>query len=124
MAAAADKKESVALSLFMEVNDLEVEEGLSTLATLLCAGEGVEKNICWHLSGRSGTPCCLREHVVVDIRVVCPQDEEKICEELKEGVCLEPIQAMLQRKTNASRTYKHSNVMRKLVVEGGWVQKR
>ena len=34
--------------------------------------------------------------------------------ELKEGVWLEPIQAML----------KHRNAMRTLVVEGGWVQKR
>ena len=32
-AAAAGKKESVSLSLFVEVNDLEVEEELSTMAT-------------------------------------------------------------------------------------------
>ena len=63
--------------------------------------------------------------------VVCPQDVNKMLlkqvwivfqkklaathegAELKE-VWLEPIQAML----------KHRNAMRKLVVEGGWVQKR
>ena len=33
-AAAAGKKESVSFSLFMEVNNLEVEEELSTMATL------------------------------------------------------------------------------------------
>ena len=33
MAAAAGKKESVSLSLFVEVNDLEVEEELSTMAS-------------------------------------------------------------------------------------------
>ena len=40
MAAAADKKESVLLSLFFEVNDLEVEEELPTMATKAWA-EGV-----------------------------------------------------------------------------------
>ena len=40
MVAAAAHKESVSLSVFMEVNDLEVEEDLSTLATQACA-EGV-----------------------------------------------------------------------------------
>ena len=34
---AACKKKSVSLSLFMEVNSLEVEEELSTMATLFCA---------------------------------------------------------------------------------------
>ena len=37
MAAAAGKKESVSLSLFMDVTDLEVEEALSTMATLAWA---------------------------------------------------------------------------------------
>ena len=36
-AAAAGKKESVSLSLFMEVNNLVVEEELSTMATLAWA---------------------------------------------------------------------------------------
>ena len=40
MAAAAGKKESVSLSLFMQVNDLEVEAELSTMATQAWA-EGV-----------------------------------------------------------------------------------
>ena len=34
MAAAAGKKDAVSLSLFMEVNDLEVEEDISTMASL------------------------------------------------------------------------------------------
>ena len=42
MAAAAGKKESVSLSLFLEVNDLEVEEELSTMATQ-ARTEGVQK---------------------------------------------------------------------------------
>ena len=40
MAAAAGKKELVSFSLFMEVHKLEVEEELSTMATLAWA-EGV-----------------------------------------------------------------------------------
>ena len=32
--------------------------------------------------------------------------------------------AILRRKTDETWTDKHRNVMRKLVVEGGWVQKR
>ena len=41
MAVAASKKESVSLSLFMVVNDLEVEEELSTVATTLFCAQGV-----------------------------------------------------------------------------------
>ena len=37
MAAATGKKESVSLSLFMEVINLDVEEGSSTMATLASA---------------------------------------------------------------------------------------
>ena len=37
---------------------------------------------------------------------------------------LEPIQAVLRRKTNDVRTDRHRHVSRKLVVEGGCVQKR
>ena len=37
MAAAAGKKESVSHSLFIEMNNLEVEEELSTMATLAWA---------------------------------------------------------------------------------------
>ena len=47
MAAAACKKKSVSLSLFMEVNSLEVEEELSTMATLFCA-----KGVCGWEDGR------------------------------------------------------------------------
>ena len=82
------------------------------------------------------------EQVAVDMRVVCPQDVKKMlqqqarlvdlkecaakleCEELTEGVWLEPIQAMLRRKTNEALADEHRHVMRMLVAEGGWVQKR
>ena len=46
------------------------------------------------------------------------------CDELKERVWLGLVQAMLRRKTSDMWTEKNRNVMRKLVVEGGWVQKR
>ena len=89
----------------------------------------------WH-------PLMLEGQVAVDMRVVCPHDVKKVllkqarmvywmkwaatheCEELKERVWLEPIQATLRRKTNEEWTDKHLNAMRKLVVEGGCVQKR
>ena len=41
------------------------------------------------------------------------------CEGLKEGVWLEPIQAMLRRKSNETWTNEHRHVTSKLVVEGG-----
>ena len=84
----------------------------------------------------------LEGQVAVDMRVVCPQDAKKMllkwarmvhwkkraikneCEKSKEGVRLEPIQAVLRRKTNELWIDEHLNVMRKLVVEGRWVQKR
>ena len=46
------------------------------------------------------------------------------CEYLKEGIWLEPALALLSQKTKEDRTEKHRNVARKLVFEGGWVQKR
>ena len=47
------------------------------------------------------------------------------CQELKQGVRLEPIQALLRSKTNeVFWTDKHRHVMRKFVVEGRWVQNR
>ena len=45
------------------------------------------------------------------------------CEESKEGVWLELTRALLRRKTCEAWTVKHRHVTRKLVVEGGWVQK-
>ena len=84
----------------------------------------------------------LAGQVVVGMRVVCPQDLRKVflrqarmafwkkrsanheCEELKGGVWQEPIQVMLRKKTNEAWMDKHRNVTRKLVVEGGWVQRR
>ena len=58
MAAAAGEKESVSLSHFMEVNNLEVEEELSTMDTLAWAEEkkcrrcnkeeGTEKHRLYH----------------------------------------------------------------------------
>ena len=37
---------------------------------------------------------------------------------------LDPIEAMLRRKINEEWTDNHRGVMRKLVAEGGWVQRR
>ena len=45
-------------------------------------------------------------------------------EELKEGIWLEPALALLRRKTKDEWTDEHRHVARKLVLEGGWVQKR
>ena len=81
MAAAAGKKESASLSLSMEVNSLEVEEEISTMATLAWAeGErGADQGVAtadlfevqtWRqMTGLAGavmsetrdfgTPCCL-----------------------------------------------------------------
>ena len=42
MAAAAGKKESVSSSLFMNINDLKVEEDLSTMAALFLGGRCVD----------------------------------------------------------------------------------
>ena len=46
------------------------------------------------------------------------------CEELKEGIWLEPALALLRKKTNEEWTEEHRKVARKLVLEGGWVQKK
>ena len=163
VAAAAGKKESVSLSLFMEVNNFEVEEELFTVATLAWV-EGVwlgrwrrEQQKAWRkqipeaqtwrqVRGLAGAVMCETRdlgikvpqgHVGVDMRVVCPQDVMKMLlkqarmvdwkksaaksehEELKGGVSLDPIQAMLRRKINDVWTDKHRKVTRKLVVEGG-----
>ena len=45
-------------------------------------------------------------------------------EELKEGIWVEPALALLRKKTKEEWTEKHRKVARKLVLEGGWVQKR
>ena len=94
---------------------------------VLCAVSWAFKSSQWHTS-------LFEEKVVVDMRVVCPQDVKKMllkqarmvywkrwvvtheCEELKDGVG--PIQATL--KTNEAWTDKHRHVP---VVEGGRVQK-
>ena len=69
---------------------------------------------------------------------VCPKDVKKMLlkqarsaywkkceyEELKEGKWLEPSLALLQNRTKEEWTEKHRNVARKLVLEGGWVQKK
>ena len=78
----------------------------------------------------------------VEMGVVCTQDAKKRLlkharmvfwktraaehewVELKEGVWLEPTQATLRRKSDELWIAKPRNVMRKLVVEGGWVEKR
>ena len=43
---------------------------------------------------------------------------------LKEGIWLEPVQALLMRKTHESWTERHRKVMRKRVMEEGCVQTR
>ena len=75
------------------------------------------------------------------MREVCPQDAKKLiqrtkevqwkkwaakheCEELKEGVRIDPVPVMQERKWSVTRTSKHRNGMRKLVIEGGWAQTR
>ena len=45
-------------------------------------------------------------------------------EEFKEGVWLEPALALMRKKMKEDWTEKHRNVVRKLFLEGGWVQKR
>ena len=45
-------------------------------------------------------------------------------EDLKEGFSSDPIDALLRKKINEEWTHKHRDVLRKIVVEGGWVQKR
>ena len=76
----------------------------------------------------------------VDLRMVCPQDVKKLfkqarmvywkeqaatheCEDLKEGVWLEPIQAVLRRKTNGPWAEKLHKVRRTWVVDGGGCRK-
>ena len=89
MAAAASKKESVSLSLFMEVYDLEVQEELSTKVTLFWA----EVQMWRQVRGPAVAVMCesrdlgitwppwhtlmFEEQVAVDMRVVCPHDVKK-----------------------------------------------
>ena len=67
---------------------------------------------------------------------MCPQDDKKLlvkrarevylkkwaakraCEEMMEGVWLEPVPVMHNRRTNEIWTDTYRNVMRKLVIEG------
>ena len=172
-AASAGKKASVSLSLFMEVNNLEVEEAFSTNGHACLGGRDLagmgkrapegrkqifEVQIWRQVRGPAGAVMCetrdlrikwpqwhmllFEGQLVVDMRVVCPQDVKKILlkqarmvcwkkwaakhehEELKEGVWLDPFQAMLRRNTYEVWTEKQQHVTRKLVVEEGWVQKR
>ena len=96
--AVAGKEESVSLSLFMDVNNLEVEEELSTMATLAWA-EGVwlgkwrrEQLKAWRKHIFEVQSCETRDlgtqwphwhtltfegQVAVDMRVVFPQDVKK-----------------------------------------------
>ena len=78
----------------------------------------------------------------IDMRYVCPKDVKKMlvqqagslcwkkwaakheCEELKEGIWLEPALALLRKKTKEEWTEKHRIVARNIFMEGGWVQKR
>ena len=75
------------------------------------------------------------------MRVVCPQDVKKMLLKQATMACWKKwaakhkcgvverrsvigAKANLRRKTNHPRTRKHRHVIRNLVVEGGWVQKR
>ena len=115
----------------------------STQSEWTCQEQSRAKLAIWASSGRSGTPLIFDEQVALDMRTVCLQDAKKMrlkqwldglleemgsneheCREWKEGVWLEPTQPMQPRKTNEAWTNKHRHVTRKLVVDGGWVQKR
>ena len=81
-------------------------------------------------------------YVRIDMRDACPKDVKMMLlqqvrsvywkrwtakhefEELKEGIWLEFALALLRKKTKGGWTEKHRNVARKLVLEGGWVQKK
>ena len=74
--------------------------------------------------------------------MVCPKDLKKMLlqqarpvywkkwaaqheyEELQAGIWLEPALALLRKKTKEQLTEKHRHVAKKLVLEGGWVQKK
>ena len=79
MAAAARKKESVSLSVFLEMKDPEVEEECSTMATLFWvdgqvrgpAGAVMARN--WRSWPQQHT-LLFEGQVVVDMRTVCLQD--------------------------------------------------
>ena len=79
----------------------------------------------------------------MDMRYVCPKDVKKMLvqqarknlleevgskkneyEELKECIWLERPLALLRKNTKEDWSEKHRNVARKLVLEGGWVQKK
>ena len=167
IATAAGNKESVFLSQFTEVNDLEVVEDLFTMAKLFCmecvwmCGWVKEQQIAsrtqifevqtWkQVRGCAGAVICetrelgfqspqwhillFEEQVAVDLRVVRPQNvimmflepatmvywrmwgAKHECDDLKAGVELEPIGAMLGRKTHEAWRDKHRNAMRKWIV--------
>ena len=74
----------------------------------------------------------------IDMRYVCLKDAKKMqpagtvhwkkwaakheYDELKEGIWLEPALALLRKKTKEEWTQRHRNVVRKLVLDEGWVQ--
>ena len=174
MAAAAVKKSTTSLSLFMDVFGLEVEEDLSTLATQYIGAEGVwtakwhqEQREAWmkqvrelqtwrQVRGPAGAVMCetrdlgimwLFWHTLIlegdrsiDMRYVCPKEVKKMLlqqartvywknwtekheyDELKEAIWLTPL-ALLRKQTKEVWTEKRRRVARKLVLEGGWVQK-
>ena len=86
--------------------------------------------------------CEIRDLGRVDMRFVCPHDVKKMflkqartiywrtweakheCQKLKEEVWFDLVKAMLRKKFGEKWTDKHHHVLRKIVVEGGWVQKR
>ena len=130
-AAAAGKTESVSLSLLLEVNSLKVERNFPLWPRLLGHKELGWKNDPESRKGsRSGSDVDASERTCrscnVRGRTTCwtKWAAEHELKELKEGVWFDPINAMVRRKTNEEWTDKHRDVLRKVVVEGGWVQQR
>ena len=151
MAAAAGKKRTTSLSLFMETYGLEVEEELSTMATQYWA-EGVwmgksshEQKEAWmrqirevqawnQVRGPAGA--VMREtrdqgikwpHTLVfsdEITIWKKWAAKHEYEELKERAWLEPGLALLRKNVKENWTEKHRNVARKIFLEGGWARKR
>ena len=149
MAAAAGKKSTTSLSLFMEAFGLDVEEELPTMSTQTWAeGARIGK---WHMEqkearvrqtfevqtwrqvrGPAGAVMCetrdvgsrwpqwrtliFEGQVRVDMRYACLKDVKKML--------LKQARSLLRKKTNEDWTAKHRHVARKLVLEGGRVQKR
>ena len=101
------------------VRDSSLGHPVAAVAHFCCEGTGSGGQETGLPAGREEDASETSQEVVYCKRWAAKHE----CEELKEGVWLEPIQAMLRRKTNEPWTDNHRNVMRKLVVEGGGCRK-